>query len=405
MDSRLRHDAPVHTVDLVVRVGAVEREVTATIGAEADLGDLVDALAPAHARIALAHVAGVAVGVDMPLAAVGLVDGTTIDLLSTPAGEHNELRPDHAASVAATSGVVVAVVGGVDAGRSVPVPVDATGRGSVVVGTDPTADAPVADPTVSTRHARIELLAGAGVTVTDLGSLNGIRLDGEPVHDRLAVPAGSVISLGATDLMVRSVADDSAPARARSGPFNRPPHVRPPGAVDAVAVPDPPTEGSRTAFDLVALIGPILVGAVMVLVLGSLRYAAFALMGPLLLIVSQVSQRRRSAKESRSSARRFRRELDEFVAALAAAGAAERTRLEQIIPDPAEIVRRATSGSTRLWERRADHVDHLVLRLGRGARPWTPPVDAERVARRPGTRRGGLGRIDAPAMSHRGRSA
>ena len=48
-----------------------------------------------------------------------------------------------------------------------------------------------------------------------------------------------------------------------------------------------------------------------------------------------------------------------------------------MLPDPAEVVRRATTPSTRLWERRRDHPDALLLRVGIGPVPWDPPVRGE----------------------------
>ncbi|MFN3216542.1 MAG: FtsK/SpoIIIE domain-containing protein [Acidimicrobiales bacterium] len=385
MNGEHRRAVPTRTIDLVVRVGTSEREVSATVACDARLGDLVAAVGPAHAAIEHVLVAGEAVPLATPLEHLGLVDGMSIELVVAGVA-HRWPRPQGDGLAHVSPGKpCLAVIGGLDAGCSVPIAVDAAGRGAAVVGTGPAVDLVVGDPTVSARHVRIDVLAGVGVTVTDLGSLNGVRIDGEPVRDRAVAPAGATISIGATDLAIRVPADDTgaAGASSRFGVFNRPPRRRPPGPVAAVRVPDPPVERTRTAFDLIALVGPILVGAVMVVVLGSLRYAAFALMGPLLLIVSQVSQRRRAAKESRSSARRFRSELASFAAQLAGAADAERDRLEHVAPDPAEIVRRAHVASTRLWERRPDHADHLVLRLGRGGRPWEVPVDRERVDAHP----------------------
>lgn len=384
MDDEHPRVVPTRTIDLVVRVGSSEREVTATVARGARLRDLVAAVGPAHAAFGEVRVAGRGAPLDTPVAHLGLVPGVVVELVAAAVVD-GRLPRCASEVVVAHRGLSLAVIGGVDAGRSVPIAVDGAGRGTAVVGTGPDVDLTVCDRTVSAGHVRVEVDAGVGVTATDLGSLNGVRVDGEPVRDRAPAPPGSTISIGATDLAVRAAADDGGAAGASPsrGVFNRPPRQRPPGPVAAVPVPDPPVERTRTAFDLIALVGPVLVGAVMVVVLGNLRYAAFALMGPLLLIVSQVSQRRRAAKESRSSARRFRSDLASFAAQLAGAADAERARLDHVAPDPGEILRRAHVGSTRLWERRPHHDDHLVLRLGRGDRPWTAPVDHERVDAHP----------------------
>jgi adenylate cyclase len=76
-----------------------------------------------------------------------------------------------------------------------------TGGRTFVVGRALTCDLPVQDPTVSRRHAELEL-TGAGVRVRDLGSTNGTYLDGQRVVDALATP-GSRVAFGKVDFEVR----------------------------------------------------------------------------------------------------------------------------------------------------------------------------------------------------------
>src|SRR4051794_37093536 len=52
-------------------------------------------------------------------------------------------------------------------------------------------DLPIQDPTVSRRHAELEL-TGAGVRVRDVGSTNGTYLDGVRIIDALAAPGSRV---------------------------------------------------------------------------------------------------------------------------------------------------------------------------------------------------------------------
>jgi adenylate cyclase len=75
-----------------------------------------------------------------------------------------------------------------------------TGGRSFLVGRSATCDLPVQDPTVSRRHAELELM-GAGVRVKDLGSTNGTYLDGVRVIDALATP-GSRVAFGKVDFEV-----------------------------------------------------------------------------------------------------------------------------------------------------------------------------------------------------------
>jgi adenylate cyclase len=88
--------------------------------------------------------------------------------------------------------------------------VAATGSPSLVVmagrpfsvGRVASCDLAVQDPTVSRRHAELEL-AGAGVRVRDVGSTNGTYLDGVRIIDALATP-GSRVAFGKVDFEVQA---------------------------------------------------------------------------------------------------------------------------------------------------------------------------------------------------------
>ena len=75
-----------------------------------------------------------------------------------------------------------------------------TGGRAFTVGRSASCDLPIQDPTVSRRHAEVEL-AGAGVRVRDVGSTNGTYLDGARIIDALATP-GSRIAFGKVDFEV-----------------------------------------------------------------------------------------------------------------------------------------------------------------------------------------------------------
>lgn len=83
-----------------------------------------------------------------------------------------------------------------------------TGGRAFSVGRAAVCDLPIQDPTVSRRHAELEL-AGAGVRVRDAGSTNGTYLDGARVTDALATP-GSRLAFGKVDFEV--VAEQPAAA-------------------------------------------------------------------------------------------------------------------------------------------------------------------------------------------------
>jgi adenylate cyclase len=80
------------------------------------------------------------------------------------------------------------------------------------VGRTGASDLAIQDPTVSRRHAELELV-GAGIRVRDLGSTNGTYLDGERVLDAVALP-GSRVSFGKVAFDVRAGATDSGESEA-----------------------------------------------------------------------------------------------------------------------------------------------------------------------------------------------
>ncbi|MDP9001525.1 MAG: sigma 54-interacting transcriptional regulator [Myxococcota bacterium] len=73
-------------------------------------------------------------------------------------------------------------------------------REKVIVGTAPSADIMVRDPTVSSRHCGLSVL-GAGVAIEDLGSRNGTFVGSARVREAWA-RAGTAISIGRCTLVV-----------------------------------------------------------------------------------------------------------------------------------------------------------------------------------------------------------
>ncbi|HET7489459.1 MAG TPA: FtsK/SpoIIIE domain-containing protein, partial [Acidimicrobiales bacterium] len=207
--------------------------------------------------------------------------------------------------------------------------------------------------------------------------------DGRFVAGAEAVPPGALLQLGAVQLQVvppPPAADRAAvgPPAGASGtaPFNRPPRrlpPAPPAPVPMPAAPPEPAPGAR--FSWAMLLAPIVLGAVMAVIFQPVM-AAFALFGPVLTVGTWWEDRRRVGRERRAAARQGASSLASFAAGLAASAAAEAGRRAEVLPDPAECLRRAAAPSTRVWERRPGAPDLLHLRLGVADEAWRPPVAA-----------------------------
>jgi DNA-binding NtrC family response regulator len=108
------------------------------------------------------------------------------------------------------------------AGRDRTIPVTASG---VLVGKDPTCDAPLDDPFVSTRHLRIEADGGRWI-LRDLGSTNGTFISGARVS-RAELPLGVPVQLGDAEIVLEP-REAAEPARVETfeGMVTRDPAVR-----------------------------------------------------------------------------------------------------------------------------------------------------------------------------------
>lgn len=124
----------------------------------------------------------------------------------------------------------LAVIEGPDRGRVFPLAHGDT------LGRAPSAAVALRDPAASRRHVRIEQERD-GLTIVDLGSKNGIELNGRRVSTRAPLRDGDRVRVGATLLEAAGVAPSPSPADAPRGSR----------VVAADAGTAPPSAGSRTA--------------------------------------------------------------------------------------------------------------------------------------------------------------
>ena len=343
---------------------------------DAPVAELVAGLDPgSHARKGLL-IDGRWFGPDLDLAEVGLYEGAVVHISDRP-----RQRVAMAAPVAV--GLGLCVVGGPDAGAVCPIE---PGR-PVVVGRAPGCDLSMADPSLSKRHARIEIGGEGVVEVTDLGSSNGTEIDGERIAPNTPARAaiGAKIQMGSSTVRVRHLDATDRPVavdpltRAVAGvvPFNRPPRSALASPPAPLAVPDPPGADARSQvpLQLLAILAPLAMAAGMARYTGSLQYAMFGLLSPVMAVASFVSARRRAGKAHRVSSRAFDDGLATLDDELADLQVAEVRRMEDLLPDLAEVRRRALLPSARLWQRRPDHADFLRLRAGMADVAWRPPLD------------------------------
>ncbi len=253
------------------------------------------------------------------------------------------------------------VIRGPDAGREFPVRL-----GTTLLGRDPGCDIVLHDDLVSKRHVRLE--ASDGVEVIDLGSANGIVVDGGIVP-RLRVTRQETLLVGDSELRL-TVTDRQALAGAapKAGPvfFNRSPKVEVRYAGQEFAAPDPPAKEEPQPFPLLAMIAPLLVGGLMYAFSQQITSLLFILMSPVMMVGSAVTEKRRARRRLRRSVSEF----DESLTGLSEQLEAERVREHEFrtreSPSTDEAFQHAVSRGPLLWTRRPEHWSFLNVRLGVG---------------------------------------
>ena len=148
---------------IAFRLGEADLDLDVVLaGGDAVVADVVTALAdgPVRPEVGLL-VDGTFVPPSWPVADAGLRDGSRVELATAAPPEPTEPL------------VEVHVVGGLAGGAR-----EALGPGIHVVGRQKAAGIVLAGHTVSGQHAELDVGNDGSVTVVDLGSTNGTRLDG-----------------------------------------------------------------------------------------------------------------------------------------------------------------------------------------------------------------------------------
>ena len=318
---------------------------------------------------------------DLQVGQARVAGGTPVSEAGIARGACLGVPPSTADRSGAPPLLTLDLVAGLQAGRRWPL-----ASGSHVVGRGPGCDIVIDAPTISARHAVLAVDDDATVTVTDLGSTNGCRIDGVFAQGLTDVPAGSLLQFGAVQAMLRPPARRNPLRGPRTADgtaaFNRPPRfhtIPPPPSVRLPAAPREPSPRARLAW--AALLAPLVFGVAMALLVDP-RFAMFALFSPVMMLGTWVEDRRRARRERREG----RTQVDEGLAILRqelhTTADAARARARAIILDPAAAADQTTT--SRLWERRPGHQDFLHLVGGVGAVPWDPPVTPPRGDVAPG---------------------
>ena len=340
---------------LVSAEGAVDVEVTAAD--DATLGDVLPRL-------------GRAVGVELSALWAGssrLDDGTPLTAAQLAHGALLGVdRPaPRGAGGSRSSALELHVVGGPDAGRTIPL-----GQGRHVLGRGSEATVRLDDPDVSRRHVEVHV-GGGEITVADLSSTNGSRLDDRELDERpVSWPAGAVLRFGASAVGVAGPGGAAAAletaigGRLRLRPVRRLTSPRP--EVE-VSFPRPPAPPPRRRLAWVAVALPAVGGVLMAWLLHTPTFLFIALLSPVVALGTWLSDRWSGRRSGRRDAAAHALELLAAQDRVADAVRACVRAAEAAHPDLATVTGAARRRSHLLWSRVRGDSDALTIRLGTGA--------------------------------------
>jgi S-DNA-T family DNA segregation ATPase FtsK/SpoIIIE len=264
-----------------------------------------------------------------------------------------------------SSGMELRVVGGPAAGL-----VYRLGSGRFVIGRQQGCAIALKDSELSREHAALVVSDETNVTIVDLGSSNGTFLEGAPVGSTpVRMELEQVASVGASYVSVHLVEPpDGALFDDGQGGyvFNRRYRIRRAIWSSKVEFPTEPTEEEKAAFPWVMMVAPLVIsGGMVALIPGHpLQYLAFAAMSPVMVVGSQMNDRRTRKKRYERSRTAFDDKATAASIELAADLSEERIRKRDDAPDPAMLMLTAMGPRSRLWERRTSDADFLSLRTG-----------------------------------------
>ena len=254
------------------------------------------------------------------------------------------------------------VVGGPDAGRIVPLE-----QGCHVVGRGADAAVRLDDPDVSRSHVAVHV-GGGQITVADLGSTNGSRLDADELEaEACRWAAGATLRLGASALRISGTSSPPVPVGPAVGgrELVRPaPRLEPSHRPVEVVLPRPPTPPAprRLAWAGVAL--PAVGGVLMAWLLDNPTFLFFALLSPVVALGTWASDRWSGRRSGRREAAAHAVDLAAAHDRLAGAVRAAVQAAELATPDLAALASAARRRSHPLWSRGRDDGDALTVRLG-----------------------------------------
>ena len=246
--------------------------------------------------------------------------------------------------------------------------------GQADIGSGADADVRIWDEAIAPLALRMFVDGRGGCQIA---AFDGARaaLDREPLAAAAQWQPGHIVTVGRSLLsLAHYEPPDAALHQSADGSgidFNRPPRLLPPERATKFQLPAPPPEAERRPLPILAAAVPLVLGLAMAYFLHQVYLLAIAGLSPVMLISSQLGERRQSRKTAARRAAAYREHKARIEHDARQALEAERAELVYQFPDPATVLSIAAGPRRRLWERRRTDPDYLMLRVGTDDLPST----------------------------------
>lgn len=239
--------------------------------------------------------------------------------------------------------------------------------GTNVIGRDRSCRVHLNDTSVSRRHAALEV--GSEMVLRDLGSANGILVDGETVTEHRVI-GPCTVTLGEVTLRVTPGPPAAMPSNLSHRVLHtRAPRVAPRFPASERDLPAPPSPATPSRIPMLAMLAPMMMGGAMFAVTQSPMSLMMVAFSPLMMIGSWLDGKM-------GGKRKLRRELTQFEDTIAV----EREELLELrdreirvraaeTPTLPEVAAAIGERNSLLWARRPEHRSFLEVRFGEGTLP------------------------------------
>ncbi|PPH00084.1 cell division protein FtsK [Rathayibacter sp. AY1G9] len=292
---------------------------------------------------------------DLAIVEAGIRSGGTVQISRAAAADGADR--DRGPAVA-----VLRVLSGPDAGREFPLP-----AGTSRLGRERGVDVRLSDPLISKRHARVSI--GETVEIIDTNSANGLSMGGRLVQRAMLTPA-DVVVIGDSAMSVVPLARlGGAPPTTSVIDFTRSPRVVVRFEERVLPAPTPPSRPTPQRFPLLALVAPLIMGAVLYVLTQQLLSVIFVALSPLLAIGTWIDHTVTARRTRKAQVAAFSRSLEALEEDVRAAQAVERAVRLAEQPSAADAVTAIAQRGEDLWTHRPEHRGFLAVRLGVGSLP------------------------------------